>query len=394
MPALRRKSGIGHHRAFDSIQRRGLVRDGLRREEDQRRRRGQSGQARHGNKRDREQGERIGKQGTGNEGNEFQRIEREEDGEEKVNPARRPMADATQTKIGAGRRVRKAVLPAAGLGTRFLPATKAQPKEMLTVVDKPQIQYVVEECVVSGIEHIIIVTGKGKNGMEDQFEHAPTLEHFMERRGKKEQAAMGRRISDMVQVSYTRQKEPLGLGHAVLVAKDLVGDEPFAVLLGDVLIPGGNPATKQLIDVYAATGVGAIAVEEVPKEKTHLYGIVDGEPAPQPPFGARLLRIRDLVEKPKPEKAPSNLAITGRYVLPPQIFDCLARTKPGAGNEIQLTDALRILAQEDGLWAYIYEGISYDAGDKLGFLKATVEIALQNLEFGVDFREYLKNLKL
>jgi UTP--glucose-1-phosphate uridylyltransferase len=173
-----------------------------------------------------------------------------------------------------------------------------------------------------------------------------------------------------------------------------VGDEPFAVLLGDVLIPGKNPATKQLIDVYMATGVGAIAVEEVPKEKTHLYGIVDGEAAPQPPFGARLLRIRDLVEKPKPDKAPSNLAITGRYVLPPQIFDCLERTKPGAGNEIQLTDALRILAQEQGLWAYIYEGISYDAGDKLGFLKATVEIALLNEELGAPFRDYLKTLKL
>src|SRR5437879_2214873 len=312
----------------------------------------------------------------------------------KVSPAREPMADATQTKGATARRVRKAVLPAAGLGTRFLPATKAQPKEMLTVVDKPQIQYVVEECVVSGIEHIIIVTGKGKNSIEDHFDYAPTLERFLEEKGKKEQAALVRRISDMVQVSYTRQKEALGLGHAVLVAKDLVGDEPFAVLLGDVLIPGENPATKQLIDVYAATGVGAIAVEEVPKEKTYLYGIVDGEPAPQAPFGARLLRIRDLVEKPRPEKAPSNLAITGRYVLPPQIFDCLERTKPGAGNEIQLTDALRILAQEDGLWAYIYSGISYDAGDKLGFLKATVEIALQNKELGGDFREYLKSLKL
>ncbi len=304
------------------------------------------------------------------------------------------MADTTQAKNIAGRRVRKAVLPAAGLGTRFLPATKAQPKEMLTVVDKPQIQYVAEECVASGIEHIIIVTGKGKNSIEDHFDSSPMLERFLEERGKKDQAAMVRRISDMVQVSYTRQKEPLGLGHAVLVAKDLVGDEPFAVLLGDVLIPGENPATKQLIDVYAATGVGGIAVEEVPKEKTHLYGIVDAEPAPQPPFGARLLRIRDLVEKPKPDKAPSNLAITGRYVLPPQIFDCLERTKPGSGNEIQLTDALRILAQEDGLWAYIYEGVSYDAGDKLGFLKATVEIALQNREFGGEFREYLKSLKL
>src|SRR6267154_1642200 len=294
----------------------------------------------------------------------------------------------------SARRVRKAVLPAAGLGTRFLPATKAQPKEMLTVVDKPQIQYVVEECVASGIEHIIIVTGKGKNSIEDHFDSTPALERFLEERGKKDQAELVRKISNMVQVSYTRQKEPLGLGHAVLVARDLVGDEPFAVLLGDVLIPGPNPATKQLIKVYETTGVGAIAVEEVPKDKTHLYGIVDGEPAPQPPFGARLLRIRDLVEKPKPESAPSNLAITGRYVLPPSIFGCLERTKPGAGNEIQLTDGLRLLAQEQGLWAYIYEGISYDAGDKLGFLKATVELALQNQELGKDFRAYLKTLKL
>jgi UTP--glucose-1-phosphate uridylyltransferase len=291
-------------------------------------------------------------------------------------------------------KVRKAVLPAAGLGTRFLPATKAQPKEMLTVVDKPQIQYVAEECVASGIEHIIIVTGKGKNSIEDHFDSAPALERFLEEHGKKDQAELVRKISNMVQVSYTRQKEPLGLGHAVLVARDLVGDEPFAVLLGDVLIPGANPATKQLIAVYEATGVGAIAVEEVPRDKTHLYGIVNAEPAPQPPFGERLLRIRDLVEKPKPENAPSNLGITGRYVLPPSIFDCLERTKPGAGNEIQLTDALRILAKEQGLWAYIYEGISYDAGDKLGFLKATVEIALQNPQFGAAFRDYLKTLKL
>ena len=292
------------------------------------------------------------------------------------------------------RKVRKAVLPAAGLGTRFLPATKAQPKEMLTVVDKPQIQYVAEECVASGIEHIIIVTGKGKNSIEDHFDSAPALERFLEEKGKHDQAELVRKISNMVQVSYTRQKVPLGLGHAVLVARDLVGDEPFAVLLGDVLVPGPNPATKQLINVYESTGVGAIAVEEVPRDKTHLYGIVDGQPAPQPPFGERLLRIRDLVEKPKPENAPSNLAITGRYVLPPEIFDCLERTQPGSGNEIQLTDALRILAREHGLWAYIYEGVSYDAGDKLGFLKATVEIALQNPEFGAGFRSYLKSLKL
>ncbi len=285
-------------------------------------------------------------------------------------------------------------MPAAGLGTRFLPATKAQPKEMLAVVDKPQIQYVVEECVASGIEHVIIVTGKGKNSIEDHFDNSPLLERFLEERGKKDEAEMVRKISNMVQVSYTRQKEPLGLGHAVLVARDLVGDEPFAVLLGDVLIPGPNPATKQLIDVYEATGVGAVAVEEVPRDTTHLYGIVAGEPAPQPPFGERLLRIHDLVEKPKPGTAPSNLAITGRYVLPPAIFDCLARTKPGSGGEIQLTDAMRILAKEQGLWAYIYEGISYDAGDKLGFLKATVELALLNPELGEAFRGYLKTLKL
>jgi UTP--glucose-1-phosphate uridylyltransferase len=288
------------------------------------------------------------------------------------------------------KKVRKAVLPAAGLGTRFLPATKAQPKEMLNVVDKPQIQYVVEECVASGIEHVIIVTGKGKNSIEDHFDYNPTLERFLEEKGRADQAEMVRHISDMVQVSYTRQKEPLGLGHAVLVAKDLVGDEPFAVLLGDVLIPGENPATEQLVRVYEATGIGAIAVEEVPREKTHLYGIVAGEPAPQGQFGERLLRIRELVEKPKPADAPSNLSITGRYVLPPAIFDCLERTKPGAGGEIQLTDALKLLAKEQGLWAYIYEGISYDAGDKLGFLIATVELALQNKELGESFRSYLK----
>ncbi len=303
-------------------------------------------------------------------------------------------ATPADRSVNTHQKVRKAVLPAAGLGTRFLPATKAQPKEMLAVVDKPQIQYVAEECVASGIEHIIIVTGKGKNSIEDHFDSAPALERFLEEKGKKDQAEMVRKISNMLQFSYTRQKEPLGLGHAVLVARDLVGDEPFAVLLGDVLIPGPNPATKQLINVYESTGVGAIAVEEVPRDKTHLYGIVDGEPAPQPPFGERLLRIRDLVEKPKPENAPSNLGITGRYVLPPAIFDCLARTKPGAGNEIQLTDALRILAREHGLWAYIYDGVSYDAGDKLGFLKATVELALQNPEFGAAFRDYLKTLKL
>lgn len=308
--------------------------------------------------------------------------------------ATNPSGRSNANPASGAKKVRKAVLPAAGLGTRFLPATKAQPKEMITVVDKPQIQYVVEECVVSGIEHVIIVTGRGKNSIEDHFDYAPDLENFLEERGKKDQLALVRRIGEMVNVSYTRQKEPLGLGHAVLVAKDLVGDEPFAVLLGDVLIPGENPATKQLIDVYQQTGLGAIAVEEVPRERTHLYGIVAGEPARNAKFGDALMRITDLVEKPKPEAAPSKLAITGRYVLPPEIFDCLERTKPGAGNEIQLTDAMRILAQECGLYAYRYDGVSYDAGDKLGYLKATVEIALRNADFGKAFREYLKTLKL
>ena len=292
------------------------------------------------------------------------------------------------------KRVRKAVLPAAGLGTRFLPATKAQPKEMLPIVDKPLIQYVVEECIASGIENIIIVTGRGKNAIEDHFDSAPELERFLEEKGKKEQAEQVREISNMVHFSYTRQKEPLGLGHAVLTARELVGDEPFAVLLGDVIIPDPRPATLQLMEVYEATGIGAIAVEEVPREKTDLYGVVDGEPASLPPWGARLLRVRNLVEKPRPAEAPSNLGITGRYVLPPEAFDCLERTRPGRGGEIQLTDALRVLAQEKGLWAYIYEGKSYDAGDKLGFLKATVEMALRNSDLGDAFRQYLRSLKL
>jgi UTP--glucose-1-phosphate uridylyltransferase len=292
------------------------------------------------------------------------------------------------------RRVRKAVLPAAGLGTRFLPATKAQPKEMLPVVDKPLIQYVVEECIASGIESIIIVTGRGKNAIEDHFDSSPELERFLESKGKTDQAALVRDISNMVHFSYTRQKDPLGLGHAVLTARELVGDEPFAVLLGDVIIPGPRPATRELIEIYEATGIGAIAVEAVPQEKSYLYGVIDGEPAQQTKWGDHLLRVRDLVEKPSPEEAPSNLAVTGRYVLPPEIFDCLARTKAGRGGEIQLTDGLRLLAQETGLLALTYEGKSYDAGDKLGFLKATVEIALENAEFGEEFRTYLRALKL
>jgi UTP--glucose-1-phosphate uridylyltransferase len=291
-------------------------------------------------------------------------------------------------------RVRKAVLPAAGLGTRFLPATKAQPKEMLAVVDKPLIQYVVEECIASGIDNIIIVTGRGKNAIEDHFDSSPELESFLESKGKSDLAELVHNIGSMVHFSYTRQKEPLGLGHAVLVAKELVGNEPFAVLLGDVIIPGPWPATRQLVEVYEATGKGAIAVEEVPREKTGLYGIVDVEPASDAGAGNRTLKIRDLIEKPSPAEAPSTLGITGRYVLPPEIFDCLERTQPGRGGEIQLTDALRLLAKEHGLLACVYEGKSYDAGDKLGFLKATVELALENQEFGATFRDYLRSLKL
>ena len=292
------------------------------------------------------------------------------------------------------KRVRKAVLPAAGMGTRFLPATKAQPKEMLPVVDKPLIQYAVEECIASGIEHVIIVTGRGKNAIEDHFDSSPGLARFLDEHSKSDLAELVRRISNMIRFSYTRQKEPLGLGHAVLTARDLVGDEPFAVLLGDVILDSAVPATRALADVYEATGVGAIAVEQVPRERVHLYGIADTVPAPGQRWGNLLLRIRDLVEKPTPEQAPSNLGVTGRYVLPPDIFGYLERTSPGSGGEIQLTDALRLLASEKGLWALIYEGKSYDAGDKLGFLKATVEMALKNTELGEDFRAYLRTLKL
>jgi UTP--glucose-1-phosphate uridylyltransferase len=295
---------------------------------------------------------------------------------------------------GETRKVRKAVLPVAGLGTRFLPATKAMPKEMLPVVDKPLIQYAVEECIASGIENVIFVTGRRKNAIEDHFDLQPELERFLEERGKSKQAQMVREISSGLRFSYTRQSEALGLGHAVLTARDLVGHEPFAVLLGDVIMDGPVPATRSLVDIYEATGTGAIAVEEVPQSQLQLYGVIDAVSAGNGGWGNRLLRINDLVEKPRPEEAPSNLGVTGRYVLPPEIFDHLDRTKPGAGGEIQLTDGLRMLAKKEGLFAYIYEGKTHDAGDKLGFLKATVEIALKNPHFGAEFRKYLRDLKL
>ena len=316
-------------------------------------------------------------------------------------PSRRPTSGWAQTARrrahspnAPSARVRKAVLPAAGLGTRFLPATKAQPKGMLPLVDKPLIQYAVEECVASGIENVIIVTGRRKSAIEDHFDAAPELEHFLEKNGKTEQADLVRRISNLVRFSYTRQKEPLGLGHAVLTARDLVDDEPFTVLLGDVIMAGPRPATRQLVEIYESTGIGVIAIEPVPSELAQLYGIVETAPMLELGRGERLVRIRDLVEKPGPEQAPSKLAVTGRYVLPPEIFDCLERTAPGHGGEIQLTDALRLLAREKGLWGYICDAKSYDAGDKLNFLKATVEIALKNSEFGEAFRTYLRSRAL
>lgn len=297
-------------------------------------------------------------------------------------------------------RVRKAVIPAAGLGTRFLPATKAIPKEMIPVVDKPVIQYAVEECLASGIEHIIIVTGRGKSAMEDHFDSAPELEAALTAKGKAQLAELVRGLGRMAKISTTRQHEALGLGHAVLTAKELVGEEPFAVLLPDVIIDGARPATRQLMDVYAATGQGAIAVDPVPEDQIHLYGVI--QPARKGTKEAaalerlptelrdRLTAVVDLVEKPKKEEAPSNLSVTGRYLLPAEIFACLEKTPPGRGGEIQLTDGMRLLAKEQGLWACRYEGTAYDAGDKLGFLKATVEFALKNKELGPAFREYLK----
>ncbi|HWG58986.1 MAG TPA: UTP--glucose-1-phosphate uridylyltransferase GalU [Candidatus Acidoferrales bacterium] len=291
------------------------------------------------------------------------------------------------------KKVRTAVLPVAGLGTRFLPATKAVPKEMLPVVDKPLIQYAVDECIASGIEHVIFVTARHKTAIEDHFDSAPELEQFLEARGKADQARAVREIGGGLKVSYTRQTEALGLGHAVLTAAELVGDEPFAVLLGDVIMDGAVPATRALAEIYERTGMGAIVVEEVPRERVHLYGIVDASREKDSGDG-RLLRVKDLVEKPRAEEAPSNWGVSGRYVLPPEIFGYLRQTKPGAGGEIQLTDGLKMLAKTSGLWAHVYDGKTHDAGDKLGFLRATVEFGLRNPKFGADFRRYLQGLKL
>jgi UTP--glucose-1-phosphate uridylyltransferase len=291
-------------------------------------------------------------------------------------------------------KVRKAVFPAAGLGTRFLPATKAQPKEMLPIVDKPIIQYGVEEAIHSGIQNIIIVTGRGKTAIEDHFDVSFELEYLLESRGKKEMLEIVRGISDMINVSYTRQKEALGLGHAVLRAQELVGEEPFAVVLADDLIDAETPCLRQLLDVYEFFNAPVLAVMEVPRDKISAYGVIDAEPVSYNGTRDRVYRIRDLVEKPKPDEAPSNLAIIGRYVLTPEIFPSVQAIDPGAGSEIQLTDALRHLLRSRPIYACRFEGTRHDAGDKLGFLKATVEYALRRHDLGEPFREYLKGLKL
>jgi len=291
-------------------------------------------------------------------------------------------------------KVRKAVFPAAGLGTRFLPATKAQPKEMLPLVDKPLIQYAVEEAVRSGIRNILIITGRGKSAIEDHFDVSFELEHALGSRNKRDLQAAVRSVSDMVEFAYVRQKEALGLGHAVLRARDLVGSEPFAVVLSDDVIEAPVPCLRQLLDVYERVEAPVLALMEVPPEDVPAYGVVNAEPVEYNGRRDRLYRIHDLVEKPKPAEAPSNLAIIGRYVLTPEIFPCLEATEPGSLGEIQLTDGLRRLLASRPLYGFRFEGKRYDAGDKLGFLKATVEFALRREDLGGAFREYLKSLDL
>ena len=285
--------------------------------------------------------------------------------------------------------VKVAVFPAAGLGTRFLPATKAQPKEMLPLVDRPLVQYVVEEAKAAGIERIVIVTGRGKNAIEDHFDTSFELEKMLEDRGKEDLLAIVREISDMIPVSYVRQKTALGLGHAILQAKDLVGKEPFAVLLGDDIVDSKEPCIGQMMRLYEKRGNPVIAIQEVAREETRQYGIVAGERD-----GDRVVRITGMVEKPAPEKAPSNLAIIGRYILPPEIFEILEQTRSDVGGEIQLTSALATLLERRPIDGYLFEGKRYDTGDKLGFLKATVEFALRRADLGEPFRDYLRGLKL
>jgi len=281
--------------------------------------------------------------------------------------------------------IRKAVIPAAGFGTRFLPATKSMPKEMLTIIDKPAIHYAVEEAVKAGIEEIIFITGRGKNAIEDYFDHSYELEHTLELKGKHELLAEIKAISDMANIVYIRQKEPLGLGHAVLRAKDLIGDEPFAVILPDDLVVSDEPCIGKMIDVFEQTGKSVILTEEVSPEKVSSYGVVD----PVDGTEGASFALRGIIEKPKADEAPSNRAVIGRYVLKPEIFTYLEQTKPGAGGEIQLTDAIQKLIQTDGMSAYKLTDERFDTGDKLGFLKATVCMALRHEKLSSEFKKFL-----
>ncbi|MBS5517339.1 MAG: UTP--glucose-1-phosphate uridylyltransferase GalU [Clostridiales bacterium] len=286
-------------------------------------------------------------------------------------------------------KIRKAIIPAAGLGTRFLPATKAQPKEMLPIVDKPSIQYIIEEAVEAGIEDILIITGRSKRAIEDHFDYSPELERELEKKGKLDVLENLRKISDMVNIQYIRQKEPRGLGHAVYCAHSFINDEPFAVLLGDDVAVCKQPAIGQLMDVYDAYHASVLGVSTVPEELVSSYGIV----APDPDFKSDmkgLSKVCGLVEKPPLDKAPSRTAIFGRYIITPGIFEVLARTKPGAGGEIQLTDALKELMQTEDMYALDFEGKRYDIGSKIGFLKATVDFALQRDDLKEPFMEFLK----
>jgi len=289
-------------------------------------------------------------------------------------------------------RVRKAVFPAAGLGTRFLPATKAQPKEMLPLVDKPIIQYGVEEAMAAGCDQIIIITGRGKTAIEDHFDVSYELEKMLEERGKLDLLAIVRQISDMIHVAYVRQKEAMGLGHAVLMARELVGNEPFAVLLADDVIDSKKPCLKQMMEVFEETQSSIVATQEINGPAISSYGVLDAKRV-EGKFQGRLHEVRDLVEKPKAEEAPSNLAIIGRYILTPSIFETLEHTPLGTGGELQLTDGLRGLLQaNEKIYGYTFEGKRHDTGDKLGFLKATVEFAMKRPDLGQKFREYLRTL--
>jgi UTP--glucose-1-phosphate uridylyltransferase len=285
-------------------------------------------------------------------------------------------------------RVRKAVFPAAGLGTRFLPATKAQPKEMLVLVDKPVIQYGVEEALASGVDNIILVTGRGKNAIEDHFDVSVELETFLEARGKTELLAEIRKVSNLINFAYVRQGEPLGLGHAVLVTRSLVGDEPFAVILGDDVIDADPPALRQLVDVFARVQGPVLAVERVPESQVSSYGVV--EIAQE--MGHGVYRVKDLVEKPKREEAPSNLAIIGRYILTPDIFPALDATRADRTGEIQLTNGLRRLLQDRPIYACEVNGVRHDTGNKLGFLKAVVYFALRRPDLAGPFTDYLRSV--